>query len=69
MARKAHTPKEKLENGHAIDVKLEMKKVERELALTALERAGWVTSRAARMLNLAPHTFYMRLRRLGITLP
>jgi transcriptional regulator with GAF, ATPase, and Fis domain len=69
MSRRTTTPKEKLEHGQSIDVKLEMKRMEKELVLTALDRAQWVTSRAARMLNLHPHTFYMRLRRLGITLP
>jgi DNA-binding NtrC family response regulator len=48
---------------------VDLEEVERNLLIQAMERAGWVIARAARLLNLTYRTMQYRLEKFGIRKP
>lgn len=50
-----------------IDVEQTVSQIEKDLMLQALERAGWVQSRAAELLNLTFRAFRYKVKKYGIS--
>jgi DNA-binding NtrC family response regulator len=67
FAQKVHLP-EIPENGETLDLSALVADFEGRLVLHALEKAEWVKSRAARLLNLKRTTLIEKMKRLGIPL-